>query len=156
TAHRARQPDGLVRSVDVRGRPFLRAPPPRPPPPAPPPPPPRARPPPPPPRRRPPPLGGFPPAAPANPAAAQQQEARRITIAFENTPIADVASAFADFAGRSIVLGSGVTGTMTAQIDNTPWDRALEAILGANGLIAREMDTGIIRIEDAKTVGTAE
>lgn len=93
-----------------------------------------------------------------NPKASGQQiqEARRITIAFENTPIAEVASAFADFSGRSIVLGAGVQGVVTAQIDNQPWDRALDAILQANGLIAREMETGIIRIEDAKNVSTAE
>jgi type IV pilus assembly protein PilQ len=96
------------------------------------------------------------PATGRTPVPQQVQEARRITIAFENTPIADVASAFADFSGRSIVLGSGVVGTITAQIDNQPWDRALEAILGANGLIIREMESGILRVEDAKTVGTSE
>lgn len=84
------------------------------------------------------------------------QEAPRITISFENTPIQEVASAFADFASRSIVLGAGVAGTVTAQIDNQPWDQAFRVILEANGLRAIEMDTGIIRVDNTANLNTAE
>jgi type IV pilus assembly protein PilQ len=84
------------------------------------------------------------------------QEARRITVSFENTPILEVLYTFADFAGRSIVAGSGVTGTVSAVIDDQPWDRALEAILQANGLVANEMQTGIIRVDNITNLNTAE
>ncbi|MGE0705488.1 MAG: AMIN domain-containing protein [Vicinamibacterales bacterium] len=92
----------------------------------------------------------------AAPAPLPAQEAPRITISFENTPIQEVASAFADFAGRSIVLGAGVAGAVTAQIDNQPWDQAFRVILEANGLRAIEMDTGIIRVDNTANLNTAE
>ncbi len=93
--------------------------------------------------------------APARPQEAPQ-EARRITVAFENTPIQDVLFTFADFAGRSIVAGSLVTGTVSAVIDNQPWDQALDAILTAQGLSAREMETGIIRVDNITNLNERE
>ena len=89
-------------------------------------------------------------------AAPPPQEAHRVTVSFENTPIAEVLFTFADFAGRSIVAGSEVTGSVSAIIDNQPWDRALEAILSAQGLVAREMDTGIIKVDNVTNLNTRE
>ena len=77
-------------------------------------------------------------------------------MAFENTPIAEVLFTFADFAGRSIVTGSEVAGNVSAIIDNQPWDRALEAILSAHGLVAREMETGIIKVDNFTNLNTHE
>lgn len=84
------------------------------------------------------------------------QEAPRITIAFEGTPILDVLSTFAEFSGRSIVPGAGVTGTVSAVINDQPWDQALDVILSANGLSAREMETGIIRVDNVTNLNTQE
>jgi type IV pilus assembly protein PilQ len=88
----------------------------------------------------------LPPAA-ARPAAPQQRAERRITVTFQDADIRDVLASFAEFTGRSIVPGSRVQGAVTAEIRNQPWDVALETILSAHGLAAREMPSGIIRVD---------
>lgn len=87
-------------------------------------------------------------AAPAPPVVqAQQRQERRITVTFQEADIRDVLASFAEFTGRSIVPGAGVRGTVTAEIRNQPWDVALETILTAHGLAARELPSGIIRVD---------
>lgn len=76
-----------------------------------------------------------------------QQQAQRIDVIFENADIRDVLAHFAEFTGRSIVPGSGVTGNVTATITDQPWDVALETILRAYGLAAVELPSGIIRVD---------
>lgn len=82
----------------------------------------------------------------ATSAPARSQEPP-ITVYFQNTPMMDVLSTFAEFSGRSIVPGAAVQGSVTADIRGQPWDVALEAILTAHGLTAREMESGIIRVD---------
>jgi type IV pilus assembly protein PilQ len=97
--------------------------------------------------------------APANvvePAVQEVQEADRIRVTFIQTPIEEVLLTFAEFAGRSIVSGSEVQGSITATIDNQPWDRALEALLRANGLRATEEESGIIRVDNLETLAQQE
>ncbi len=79
-------------------------------------------------------------------AAAQSQE-RRITVAWRNANIKDVAQDFAVFAGRSIVVGSRVTATITAEVIDQPWDVALNSILRSEGLAAVTGSGGIITID---------
>ncbi|MBA2670904.1 MAG: AMIN domain-containing protein [Gemmatimonadetes bacterium] len=71
----------------------------------------------------------------------------RITVTFQNADIRDVLSTIAEFTGRSIVPGSGVTGNVTATIRDQPWDVALHTILRAYGLAAQEMPSGIIQVD---------
>jgi type IV pilus assembly protein PilQ len=79
--------------------------------------------------------------------APQQPQQPVITVEFRNTPITDVIGTFADFSGRSIVPGQGVAGqTITAAIQGQPWDEALRAILGGQGLTATELPSGIIMV----------
>ena len=77
----------------------------------------------------------------------QASEMPRITVVFENTDIHDVLNKFADFTGKSFVLGPGVEGPVTASVRNQPWDSALDAILQVSGLHAVEIAPGIIRVE---------
>ncbi|HKK94055.1 MAG TPA: secretin N-terminal domain-containing protein, partial [Longimicrobiales bacterium] len=101
-------------------------------------------------------------AAPAGadvPAATQQmasQEADRMNIEFVNTPIEDVIFTFSEFSGRSIILGTGVDAQISAKIDNQPWDQALEAILRANGYVAQEGQSGIIRVVEGQSLQQQE
>jgi type IV pilus assembly protein PilQ len=81
------------------------------------------------------------------PAVAQQDFAQRITINFSSMDIRDVLSTFADIAGRSIVPSAQVTGVVSADIVDQPWDVALQTILDAQGLAATEGPSGIIRVE---------
>ena len=71
----------------------------------------------------------------------------RINVVFEETDIKDVLATFAEFSGKSIVPGAGVQGAVSADIRNQPWDVALDAILTAQGLSAREEPPGIIRVD---------
>ncbi len=87
--------------------------------------------------------GAPPPTMPAF----QQQQAARISVTFVNTPLSEVLFAFADFAGRSIVPGADVTASVSAEIKDQPWDEALRVILEAHGLVAVEMESGIIRVD---------
>ncbi len=81
-----------------------------------------------------------------------QEVLRPITVSFFDTPIRDVLFAFADFAGRSVVPGADVEGRVSAEIRNQAWDTAFRAILEAHGLVAREMESGIIRVENARSL----
>jgi general secretion pathway protein D len=87
----------------------------------------------------------------AEPARAQQPTAQtsRVTVTFEGSTIQDALAFFARYSGRSIVMGTGVTGVVSAQISDQPWDVALAALLSANGLFARELESGIIVVERA-------
>lgn len=86
----------------------------------------------------------------------QAQEARRISVTWTEAPINDVLLAFAAFSGRSIVPGSNVTGFVTADINDQPWDIALETILAGQGLVAEEMPSGIIRVDNITDLNDRE
>lgn len=97
-------------------------------------------------------------AAPADDAPQQfvRQEADRMSIEFVNQSIQDVIFTFGEFSGRSIILGEGVIGTVSAKIDDQPWDEALDAILQANGFVAEEGETGIIWVLDGQSLSEQE
>lgn len=87
------------------------------------------------------------PVAVSQPAPVQAPEQEPIWVEFRNTPILDVLGQFADFSGKSIVPGVGVgTQTITASIQGQPWDEAMRAILTSQGLMARELESGIIMV----------
>lgn len=79
--------------------------------------------------------------------ALQQSVQERITVTWDSTPIADVMEGFAEFSGRTIILGPNVEATIRAVIRDQPWDIALREILDAHGFRPEEDDqTGMIRI----------
>lgn len=94
----------------------------------------------------------------ARPAVRQVQEsqARRISIQFTNSPIQDVLLAFSAFSGQSIVPGSNVSGLVTADIRDQPWDVALNTILATQGLVAEENEYGIIRVDNITDLNDRE
>lgn len=77
----------------------------------------------------------------------QQAQKPRITVQYDNIDIRDVIAAFATFSGRTIVIGKDVSGVVTADIQDKPWDVALQAILQAQGLAATEDASGIITVD---------
>lgn len=88
--------------------------------------------------------------------AQARSTARRISITFTNSPMQDVLLAFASFSGKSIVPGSNVSGIVTADIRDQPWDIALLTILSAYGLAAEEDDYGIIRVDNINDLNQRE
>ena len=89
--------------------------------------------------------------APPAPAASLplRQQGQLITVTFTEEPVANVLAAFADFANRSIVPSADVKAKLiTAEVRNQTWEVALEAIMAANNLVPREMENGVIVVED--------
>ncbi|HWP37813.1 MAG TPA: AMIN domain-containing protein [Gemmatimonadales bacterium] len=82
----------------------------------------------------------------------QQSQQPPITVTYDNASIADVIAGFAEFSGKSIILGREVSGTVTATVKNQPWDIAMQQILQAQGLSAREEFDGIIRVDAPATL----
>lgn len=80
------------------------------------------------------------------------QEPERISVFFQETPLRDVLATFSEFSGRSIVAGTGVAGQVDADIRDQYWDVALQEILHAHNLTARETETGIIRVSDLRSL----
>ena len=89
--------------------------------------------------------------APVKPAAVaaqpQQSQERAITVNFQDVDIRDVITSFASYSGRTIVVGKGVTGIVTASIKDQPWDVAMRSILRSQGLNAVEDASGIITVD---------
>lgn len=75
-------------------------------------------------------------------------EARRMSVSWIDVPIRDVLRAFAAYSGTSIVAGANVSGSVTADINDQPWDVALRTILSVNGLVATEDEYGIISVQN--------
>ncbi len=86
-------------------------------------------------------------APPAAPASRRAASAPRLTVTYQDADIRDVIAAFAAFSGRTIIAGRDVSGTVTAEIKDQPWDVALRALLGAQGLAASEDRHGIITVD---------
>jgi len=81
------------------------------------------------------------------------QERPRVTVTYQDADIRDVIAAFAEFSGRTIILGKDVAGSITAEIRNQPWDVALRAILKGQGLATSEDPiSGIIAIDSYRNI----
>jgi type IV pilus assembly protein PilQ len=88
----------------------------------------------------------------STPLFSQQSQQARITITWEDAPIQDVLASFAEISGRTIVRGKEVTGTVSAEIRDQPWDIAMKAILDAHGLAATEENSGIIVVDSYQNI----
>jgi type IV pilus assembly protein PilQ len=94
----------------------------------------------------------VPPVTTGTPVASAVQQPL-ITVIFTEEPVANVLAAFAEFANRSIVPSADVKAkVITAEVRNQPWQTALEAILTANNMIARELENGVIIVEDGASL----
>jgi type IV pilus assembly protein PilQ len=85
-----------------------------------------------------------------------QQQATPITVTFKQASVEDVLFTFSEFSGRSIVPGADVSGAINADIRNQPWDVALETILSAQGWAARELESGIIIVDNLENLALRE
>lgn len=85
-------------------------------------------------------------------ASQQQSQQPRITVTYVNADISEVIAGFAERFNRTIILGSSVSGTVNAEINDQPWDVALKAILDAQGLAATEEASGIIVVDSYQNI----
>ena len=68
-----------------------------------------------------------------------------MTLSLKDADIKDVLRSFAQLSGLNIVVQPGVTGTVTVELTEVPWDQALEQILKINGL-DYQLEGNIMRI----------
>lgn len=95
-------------------------------------------------------------AAPRVPLFQATSQQPSITVTFDHASIQEVVATFAAFSGRSIVLGAGITGEVTAEIRNQPWDLALNAILDGQGLAITELPGAILRVATRAAILAAD
>lgn len=57
-----------------------------------------------------------------------------MTFNFHNADLRDVIKIIAKIAGKNIVLAPGISGRVTSQLSEVPWDQALDLFLKINGL----------------------
>lgn len=86
----------------------------------------------------------------------QQSQQPRITVTYTDADIRDVLAAFAAFSGRTIVVGKGVSGMVTAEVRDQPWDVALRAILQSQGLAAQVDQSGIITVDSYANIAAQQ
>jgi type IV pilus assembly protein PilQ len=87
---------------------------------------------------------------------AMQSQAPRITVMWDDADIQDVVAGFAAFSGRTIVVSKGITGKVTAEVKNQPWDLAFRAVLESQGLDTQTLTGGIIVVVDKKELARSD
>lgn len=74
-----------------------------------------------------------------------------IDMTLKDADVVETLRSFSKIAGLNIVIQPGVTGRVTVELHDVPWDQALEQILKINGL-GYEVDGNIMRIATLKTL----
>lgn len=74
-----------------------------------------------------------------------------IDLKVSNADVTDVLRTFAQISGLNIIVQPGVQGTVTAELENVPWDQALEQVLKINNL-DYELDGNVMRIAPTTTL----
>jgi type IV pilus assembly protein PilQ len=94
------------------------------------------------------------------PAGVQPQQAqpqprpRPVTVTFQAEPVNNVLAVFSEYAGRTILASPEVQSkSITAELRGVPWDQALEAILEANNMTMRLLNSGVYLVEDFARIG---
>src|SRR5213593_3244356 len=87
---------------------------------------------------------------------AAQSRAPRITVTWDRADIQEVVAGFAAFSGRTIVVNKGISGMLSAEIKNQPWDLAFNAVLESQGLTANVLEGGILQVIDKKDLARAD
>ena len=85
------------------------------------------------------------PDAPSDPI--QVPGAAPISLDLMNADIHGVLRLFGQFGRINIVAGDDVTGTVTIQLNEVPWDQAFQIVLLSQGLQAVWMDTGALWVQ---------
>src|SRR5207244_7953341 len=83
-------------------------------------------------------------------------QAPRITVTWDRADIQEVVAGFAAFSGRTIVVNKGISGSLSAEIKNQPWDLAFNAVLESQGLTVNTLEGGILQVIDKKDLARAD
>nr|WP_299244008.1 type IV pilus secretin PilQ [uncultured Halomonas sp.] len=63
---------------------------------------------------------------------------KRITLNFQDIEVREVLAIIADFTGLNLVARDSVQGSVTLNLQNVPWDQALDLVLKSHGLASRQ------------------
>jgi type IV pilus assembly protein PilQ len=74
-----------------------------------------------------------------------------IDLKVTNADVTDVLRTFAQISGLNVIVQPGVQGVVTAELENVPWDQALEEVLKINNL-DYELDGNVMRIAPTETL----
>jgi len=80
---------------------------------------------------------------------------QRMDLSFQNVEIRTVLQILAEFNNFSLVVGDNVTGTMTLNLVDVPWDQALDMVLRPRGLGSRLVGT-VLFVAPADEIAQAE
>ncbi len=90
----------------------------------------------------------------AEPVTQQEREERtreqfpytgeRITLNFQDIEVRSVLAIIADFTGLNLVASDSVTGRVTLNLQDVPWDQALDLVLKSHGLASRQQGNVIV------------
>ncbi|TDO12496.1 type IV pilus assembly protein PilQ [Halomonas ventosae] len=68
----------------------------------------------------------------------------RITLNFQDIEVRSVLAVIADFTGLNLVASDSVTGRVTLNLQDVPWDQALDLVLKSHGLASRQQGNVIV------------
>jgi type IV pilus assembly protein PilQ len=68
-----------------------------------------------------------------------------IDMSVRDADVVEVLRMFAQISGLNVVIQPGISGTVTVELENVPWDQALDQILRINGL-GFELEGNIMRV----------
>lgn len=81
-----------------------------------------------------------------NPLAGMTTTLAPVTLSYDNADLRQVALAFSQYTGRTIVVAPGVSEYVTTDIHSQPWNVALQSILDSVHLTASQDEHGVITI----------
>jgi len=87
----------------------------------------------------------------SKPVGAKKYTGKRISLDLQDADVVNVLRLLADVGGVNIVFGSDVSGKVTLNLKNIPWDQALDIVLMTNGLDKVRMGK-VIRIARSETI----
>ena len=80
----------------------------------------------------------------SKPKAQKRYTGERLSLDFQDIEVRAVLKIIADFTDQNIVASDSVTGNITLQLKNVPWDEALDIILTSKGLDMRRQGRVIL------------
>ncbi|WP_084155670.1 type IV pilus secretin PilQ [Halomonas halocynthiae] len=69
---------------------------------------------------------------------------KHISLNFQDIEVRSVLAIIAEFTGLNLVASDSVTGRVTLNLDDVPWDQALDLVLKSHGLASRQRGNVIV------------
>ncbi|GGX97264.1 hypothetical protein GCM10007160_25940 [Litchfieldella qijiaojingensis] len=79
----------------------------------------------------------------------------RITLTFQDIEVRSVLAIIADFTGLNLVASDSVAGSVTLNLQDVPWDQALDLVLKSHGLASRR-EGNVIVVAPAEELASLE